>query len=412
MAEKKERKLYAKKCAKPTQTNINTHKQYKKTLDKIKRTERLNKLKKDFSNSHGNSKKTWTLIQQSTTKKTKDELSDQFNIDGTITEDKAKIASHLNTYFNSIGVNLANKTKKANISAESYANKCKTNLIFKFKKVTNKEILDTCKKLKPKSSSGPDGIPSKIIKEIAAEISKPLTHIVNLSLLTGEIPTELKESIIKPIFKDGDKKEASNHRPISLLNAISKLLEKVIHSQLYQHFSINDLLTNKQFGFLNKSSCEHAMISLLSTIEKNKLNGKHTNLTFIDLSKAFDTLNHDILLTKLSLYGINGTELLWFKNYLLNRQHSTFFKGTLSEKLSTNTGVPQGSILGPLLFLIYINDLAENVNGTLLYADDTTLINEDNDLKELEKKANHTVKTAADWFKANKLTLNAKKQET
>ena len=333
-------------------------------------------------------KKTWTLIQQLTTKKTKDELSDQFNIDGTITEDKTKIATHLNKYFNSIGVNLANKTKKAKTSAESYANKCKTNLTFKFKKVTNKEILDTCKKLKPKSSSGPDGIPSKVIKEIATEISKPLTHIVNLSLLTGEIPTELKESIIKPIFKDGDKKEASNHRPISLLNAISKLLEKVIHNQVYQHFSLNNLLTNKQFGFLNKSSCEHAMISLLSTIEKNKLNGKHTNLTFIDLSKAFDTLNHDILLTKLSLYGINGTELLWFKNYLLNRQHSTFFKGTLSEKLSTNTGVPQGSILGPLLFLIYINDLADNVNGTLLYADDTTLINEDNDLKELENKAN------------------------
>ena len=232
---------------------------------------------------------------------------------------------------------------------------------------------------------------------------------MNLSLTTGEIPEELKESIIKPIFKDGDKKEPANHRPISLLNAISKILEKIIHKQVYQYFLENNLLSKKQFGFLNKSSCEHAMISLLSTIEINKQHGKHTNLTFIDLSKAFDTLNHEILIKKLTLYGIQNTELLWFKNYLLNRKHATNFKGEISERLNTNTGVPQGSILGPLLFLIYINDLAINIEGSLLYADDTTLINEDSNIQELEVKANQTITIADDWFKANKLTLNAKK---
>ena len=152
-------------------------------------------------------------------------------------------------------------------------------------------------------------------------------------------------------------------------------------------------------------------ITLIPNRKKNKASKKHTNLTFIDLSKAFDTLNHEILIKKLNLYGIQEIELNWFKNYLKDRQHATSFKGIISNSLPTNIGVPQGSILGPLLFLIYINDLAENVNGTLLYTDDTTLINEDSNLEDLKEKATHTVNTAADWFKANKLTLNAKKTE-
>ena len=159
-------------------------------------------------------------------KKNKKDLSDSFNIEDNISKDEKVIADHLNSYFNQIGVKLANKTEESIHSPLHYASKSQSQHRFKFNSVTKTEVENMCSKLKPKKSCGPDGISSKLLKEINKAISKPLTHLINLSLTTGEIPQEIKESIIVPIYKDGDKKEASNHRPISLLNSISKIFEK------------------------------------------------------------------------------------------------------------------------------------------------------------------------------------------
>ena len=408
-SEKIERKLYTKKCANPTPVNIKKHREYKSHLDKIKRKAKRNFTYERFRRANNDARKTWEIIKETTQKKGKSELSDHFKIQNKETDNKDEIANEFNRYFNQIGNKLATKIKEPKKSYIEYSKKCKTNKTFKFTPTTTTEIINIGRKLKPKSSCGPDNIPSRILKEIIPDIAKPLKHIINLSLESGNVPSFLKESTIVPIYKDGDMTDLGNHRPISLLNSISKIYEKIVHKQLYNYLVNNDILTDKQFGFRNNSSCEHAMTNLLNNIEDNLKNKLITNLIFIDLSKAFDTISFDILLHKLRNYGIKNTELNWFRNYLTDRKHRTNFKTTLSDILISMTGVPQGSILGPLLFLIYINDLADNVKGTLLYADDTTIQTQDENPNKLTKDTNNKLETAVDWFKANKLTLNNKK---
>ncbi len=275
----------------------------------------------------------------------------------------------------------------------------------------SEEIINMCQKLNSGSSSGHDEIKPDIVKSVADTIAHPLSFIFNLSFRTGIIPDHLKIAKVVPIFKKGDQDCFGNYRPISILPIFSKIIERLIHKRLYAFISKFNLLHNNQFGFRPNYSCEMALIQAYNHIVSNLDLKKHTIGIFLDLSKAFDTIDHNILMSKLHHFGIRGVAFEWFRNYLSHRTQYVNFNGHDSSKLDVSCGVPQGSILGPLLFIIYINDLIylSNYSNMLLYADDTNILFSHSDLDQLVDHVNSELCNISSWFKANKLSLNIDK---
>jgi retron-type reverse transcriptase len=239
----------------------------------------------------------------------------------------------------------------------------------------------------------------------------PFTAIINKSLETGEVPSSLKLAKVVPIYKAKNKEEFNNYRPVSLLPCISKILEKVIHKRLYNFLLLNDVLYKSQYGFRPKHSTSNAITELSNDIITSLENKQLTLAVFLDLSKAFDTIDHMTLLDKLAHYGVRGVALEWFRSYLTNRRQYVQVNDNRSQIDTITYGVPQGSVLGPLLFIIYTNDLPRNLKTvkSILFADDTTIYQSSNNTEKLYKAMNEQLKILEDWFKANKLSLNASK---
>ena len=284
---------------------------------------------------------------------------------------------------------------------------------FSFTPISENETLKIIKNLKNKCSYGVDGISNVLLKSISNEIVKPLTLIINQSLETGIFPNAFKTSKVVPIYKKGDKANLSNYRPISILPTISKIFERVIHIQLYDYFCKNNLLCEQQYWFRSKHSTELATIKLVDYLLKNMDDNHIPGAIYLDLSKACDTLNFDILLSKLKFYGVVGTPLKLLDNYLRNRQQFVEFKNKNSDLQEILTGIPQGSILGPLFFSIYINDLIKSTDKFkyLMYADNTTLYFnlEDFDSVTMNDDINSCLDKINVWLKLNKLTVNVSK---
>ena len=206
-------------------------------------------------------------------------------------------------------------------------------------------------------------------------IAEPLSELINKSFLTGSFPDRLKIAKVCPVFKNGDKRLFSNYRPISILPSFSKIYEKVVSRSLVSFLEAGNILVENQYGFRQGRSTYMAIIEMLDKISAAIDNGEYPIAIFINLSKPFDTINHSILLDKLEYYGIRGFALKWFESYLHSRQQHVFLDGASSGTSHINCGVPQGSILGPLLFILYINDIAKcsEILRLILFADDTNI---------------------------------------
>ena len=257
------------------------------------------------------------------------------------------------------------------------------------------DIICQLRNLKISKSTGIDNIPAIALKLSAEVIGPSLTWIYNLSIKTGIYVDEWKKAWVMPIFKSDDRQRCENYRPISILPIVSKILERSVFNQIYKFLNDNSLLSKHQSGFRPKHSTLTTLIHMCDTLYENMDNGQLSGVVFLDIRKAFDSIDHTILLQKMNdQFGIKNVELDWFKSYLTNREQACIVNGAMSSPKTIVCGVPQGSILGPLLFLLYINDLPECLEKTSphLYADDTQISTSAKTIEELTENLNNDLK--------------------
>ena len=296
---------------------------------------------------------------------------------------------------------------------EFHRNKHVTEDMFSLANVTVGQVSTILHSMSSSNATGLDEIPAKYLKDGSSVISKLLTHIINLSITTGSIPDDLKMARIVPLYKKNSKTHVGNYRPISVLSVISKVFEKVVFMQLSDYLSENRLLYEFQSGFRSSYSTDTCLIHLTDYIKLENDKGNFTGMVLLDLQKAFDTVDHTILLNKLKWLGADDLTVRWFRSYLTGRTQVTDIGGTMSEPKGVTCGVPQGSIRGPLLFLLYVNDMASAVRcKLLLYADDSALIASGKNVADIESTLSSELEYVSNWLIDNKLSLHLGKTQS
>jgi len=356
-----------------------------------------------------NLKTTWKILNNAINRNKQPATNHSFKYNHRNITDAKQISNCFNNYFINIGKSLSKTIPPQQSSPLNHLTGNYVHSLYIYP-ASEEELLRIINKLK-NTSAGHDDLSVKALKAAMESLLTPLTHLCNLSLQTGEIPGQLKIAKITPIYKSGDKDCFSNYRPISVLPVISKIFEKLMYNRLIEYIEQNEIFYENQFGFRRGRSTSMALTILIDKLHTAMDHNFFTLGVYLDLSKAFDTVDHRILLQKLQFYGIRGVALDWLKNYLSDRQQYVYFNGANSSMGKISCGVPQGSILGPLLFLLYVNDMHTVCRSSfiLLFADDTNIFVSGKSLLEVEQTINNELKALSNWFKLNKLSLNIHK---
>ena len=332
-------------------------------------------------------------------------------IDDQEISDQGKIANCFNKFFVDICPKLASMIPELQTKFDQYLSPHET--FMGEANLTDDELKEALRSLKPNKSTGYDNISSNVVNETSDIFFTSLMYIFNLSLQQGTFPEDLKIAKVSPVYKKDEEFLLTNYRPISVLPCFSKLLERIMYNRLFKHLSENSILYKKIFGFQTSHSTEHAILLLVNQLYKSFDESRFTLGIFIDLCKAFDTVDHKILTKKPELHGIKDCSLRWFESYLSNRKQFITYGDKQTNIETVTCGVSQGSILGPFLFLISVNDLHKVTKylEPVMFADDRNLFCSHKNIKTLFQIVTSALKLVIEWFLANKLSLNAKKNK-
>lgn len=389
------------------------YRRYRNMIVALTRRSKKNHYVRYFDFHSKNSRKVWSGIRDIISTRANSESPISIITGDSLTSDPEKVANSFNDFFTTIADSIREKMPPSYNHFSSFLKDPNLHSLL-LVPTTDQEISKVIGSFSVNKASGPHSIPTKILKLLRHDISVPISALINYSFLGGIFPSVLKISKVVPVFKNkGSPLEVSNYRPISLLSNIEKIYEKVMYSRLFDFLEQHNQIYSRQFGFRKAHSTEHTLINIVERIRNHLDNGGFACGVFVDLQKAFDTVDHKILLEKLDHYGVRGIVNDWFQSYLTNRSQFVFLSGSKSLLKPINHGVPQGSVLGPLLFLLYINDLHRCIrtSETYHFADDTHLLNFSKTVWSLCGRVNADLRVLVSWLNANKISLNASKTE-
>lgn len=408
-------RLYKLTKSSPTPENTKKFNEYRNLYNKVLRKGKQLYFQRKIQESGNNSKKLWTVINEATnSNKSKTSNVESILVNDILVMDEQIIADSFNDFFSQVGAKTTKNVPSTSSSFKDFLPPPCAQSLFLYPVVEN-QIIETLNGMDKKTSVDINDISVKFLNEFSSEVAIPLAFIYNLSVQNGMFPDGMKISKTIPVFKNVDSRlDMNNYRPISIVNCFSKIFEKLIANDLLSFLLSTNFFYKDQFGFLEGRSTSQAIVKIINHISKAVNNGETTIAVLLDVQKAFDSVNHQILLSKLENAGIRGIALDLLKSFISNRKQ----KVRIGSKISSNTaditiGVLQGSILGVLLFLVYINDLGfcSDVLFSVIFADDITSLSSDSDFDNLVLKVNVELRKLSRWYRANKLAVHPKKSE-